>query len=594
MSYSSEIISHLSHIVGSQVLFLDTETTGLYWHQGNKPFSIIIADDKVDPIYINLFSYNGTRETASSDVLSFIQKILRNEKCRIVAHNAKFDLHMLANLGLRIDCEVYDTMTMHRLIDNKRMSYSLDALTGTKSDAVKDWIRKNPKLGKIDDPLGSGKKIPAYWRVPYEIMVSYAIQDVIALRKLYQWQQDNFKSLWRNAFPPAYFIELKATKTIWECERRGIRLDSEYALQARQEDVNKADKFREEFKKITGQDFVDSGKSLGAIYASFGIILPLTDPSPKTQKQEYRVDEETLSSIKHPLSEIIISIRKAEKRVSTYFDNYLRLRNPVTGAVHCDFRQAGADTMRMSASAPNVQNSPDESEDTPAPNFPIRGCFIPRPGYKLVSIDFSAQEMRAILDTAEETDLANKILGGEDVHQATADMMGVMRKLAKNIAFGIIYGSGAEKTASQIRCSVQEARRLRDLYFSRLPNVRKLSKALMQMAEEHGYIVTRFGNRLFIEPNFAYKAVNYFVQGSCAIHTKNAANMVRDLLVPYKSKILLLIHDELLIEMHESEMSLIPTIQKLMAEAYPHNILPQNTGVEIYKYRWGGETIKST
>jgi DNA polymerase-1 len=201
--------------------------------------------------------------------------------------------------------------------------------------------------------------------------------------------------------------------------------------------------------------------------------------------------------------------------------------------------------------------------------------------------------MRSILDTAGEEELAKKIIGGEDVHQSTADMMGVGRKPAKNIAFGIIYGSGAAKTAEQIRCTVDEARRLRDLYFARLPRMQSLNRALMRMADELGYVTTRFGNKLYIEPGFAYKAVNYFVQGSCAQHTKNAANKVNKFLKPYKSKILLLIHDELLLEMHETEMHVMPEIRRLMSEAYPHHILPQDTGVEIYKHRWGEKHVAS-
>jgi DNA polymerase-1 len=170
-------------------------------------------------------------------------------------------------------------------------------------------------------------------------------------------------------------------------------------------------------------------------------------------------------------------------------------------------------------------------------------------------------------------------------------MMGVPRKPAKSIGFGIIYGSGAKKIGEQIGVGVEEARRLRELYFSKLPNVKRISKALMGCAESNGYIVTRFGNRLYIDEGFSYKAVNYFVQGTSAIHTKNAANKVDEFLENFRSKILLLIHDELLLEMHESEMDLIPTIQQIMQDAYPHDVLPQGTGVEIYKHRWGGETM---
>jgi DNA polymerase-1 len=583
------ILDCLSQLKSAKTLFLDTETTGLQWHQGNAPFSIIISDETNEPWYFNLYDYGGTQEALTREELSLVPEIFQDTSRRVVAHNAKFDLHMMANIGINIKCETYDTEVMHRLLNNSLMSYTLASLTGEKDDAAKNWIKKNPSLGKIRDRFGELQ--PAYWKVPFDIMLKYATQDVVALRNLYKWQQEQLVVMYPDGMPLAYAIELKATRTIWKAERRGILVDTEYTLAARKKTLLEAEQARKQFKDFTGEEFLDSEKALDPIFKRFEVTLPHGKPSAKLKKTKPKTDEETLLKTKHPLAQMILNIRKPEKRISTYFDNYLNLRNQKTGAIHTDFRQSGADTMRMSASAPNVQNAPDESENEVQPEYPIRGCFVPRKGFKLVSIDFAAQEMRVIIDAAGEQDLANRIIGGEDVHQATADMMGVRRKPAKNIGFGIIYGSGAAKMASQIGCTVDEARRLRELYFSKLPRVRMLSRALMRMAEEFGHIVTRFGNRLFIDQGYSYKAVNYFVQGGSAIHTKNAANSVDDFLEDKKSKILLLIHDELLIEVHEDEMDLIPKIQRLMEQAFPHTILPQGTGVEIYKHRWGGEAM---
>lgn len=580
----------LSKLRKSKTIFLDTETTGLQWHQGKKPFSIILADQDCEPFYFNLFSYDNTQYVVSVKMLEALQEALFSDALRrVVAHNLKFDWHMLANIGFHINSQVYDTQAMHRLANNKLMSYTLASLTGQKDDAANAWLKKNKKIGYVTDKWGEEQ--PAYWRIPFEIIVPYATQDVVALRNLYNWQQATFSEMWANEFPAAYYIEMKATRTIWEAERRGILLDVQYTLDAREAELVKAKIARNEFTKMTGEEFNDSELSIPRIFASYGITLPKGKPSPKLKKQKFKTDEDTLLATRHPLAEVILRIRKAEKKVSTYFDNYLTLRNQNTGAIHTDFRQCGADTLRMSASAPNAQNVPDESEDDPQPKFPLRGCFVPRDGHKLISIDFAAQEMRVIIDAAGEESLAAKIIGGEDVHQATADMMGVKRRPAKNIGFGIIYGSGAAKIASQINSTVEEARRLRELYFSKLPMVRQISRALVRIAEETGCILTRFGNRLFIDQGFEYRAVNYFVQGSSAMHTKHAANNVRDFLVPHKSKILLLIHDELVIELHDSEHHLIPEIRKRMADSYPHKILPQDTGVEVYKYRWGGEAM---
>lgn len=569
-------------------LILDTETTGLRWYKNSMPFSIILkARSSENIFYLDLL---GTYRDVSHEPLvrehvQLLQDaIFCRSDLRLVMHNAKFDWHMLANLGIRIDCEVYDTMAMHSLVNNLADSYSLGKLTGQKSDGVKDWIRKNPKLGKVRLPptekFPKGELIPAFWKVPLEILLPYAEQDVRATEDLYVWQQSMMKKFYGEDFCPAYHIELRATRTIWNAERRGILVDEAYTLAGRELELKKSLAATEEFEVLTGEKFVNSGKALGKIFTGLGIQLP------RTEKGNVQCTAETLESIDHPVAQIIVDIRKPLKKISTYYDNFMKLRCK-DGAIHTDFRQCGADTLRMSSSAPNCQNISAEDEVEPPPEYILRGCFKPREGYVLVSIDFQAQEMRCIIDSAGEAELAQKIIGGEDVHQATADMMGVKRKPAKSIGFGIIYGMGNGKLAGSLRVPETEARRLKDLYFTKLPKVKRISHALMKFAEENGYIITRYGNRVYIEKGYEYKATNYYVQGSCAIHTKNAANLVDDCLRDMLSNILLLVHDELVLEIHKSEMYIIKTVKELMEKAYPHDILPMGTSEEVYSERWG-------
>lgn len=572
----------------SKILFLDTETTGLEWHKGDLPFAIIVADESCYPRY---YEFLGE---ASASPFSFSELKKEINSCDvIVMHNAKFDIHMLANIGLvNVDDfkpTVWCTMTMHRYVNNACASYSLSALTGTKSDAVDKWIKANPKIGKYRDE--NGKLQRAYWRVPTDIMREYAIQDVIALRELYVSQQKRLSKMIddemvnKSEFLETLKLECECVKMLWCVERTGIATDASYIEAGLAHELECAENAHKLYKELTGVKFVSSGKSLEKVFTDIGITLP------KTAKGNTEVKDSVLATIKHPVAELIRTIRKHEKRANTYFKNYLEMRD-AQGRIHPNFSSCGADTLRMSCTNPNLQNVSANSEDNSLIDikYPLRGCFIPTNNeWELCSIDFAAQEMRCIIDVAEEEGLAKQIINGLDVHQATANILGVNRYTGKTLGFSILYGSGIGLLSNRLSVPPVEAKRLKELYFSRLSNVKVLTRALTNTAISDGYISTVYGNILYIEEEFAYKAVNYFIQGSCAIHTKKAAVSVHKYLRSngFKTRILAIIHDEILLEVLKSEKAaVLPVIRKLMASAYPHKILPMDTSCEVYSERW--------
>ena len=222
--------------------------------------------------------------------------------------------------------------------------------------------------------------------------------------------------------------------------------------------------------------------------------------------------------------------------------------------------------------------------------FPIRRCFIPPPDSFLVSVDLDQVEYRLMLDYAAEKDVIRQVVDGVDVHQATANMMGVDRASAKTINFMLLYGGGPLKLAHELKIPLREAKSLRELYFDRLPKVTSLIKAIIRKAETDKVIYNWFGRVYrFPDKRFAYKAPNYLIQGGCAdvmkIGMVEAGN--DKLLKGTRSTQVLSVHDELVFYVHKDELDLVPKIQQIVEKAYPYKHLPLTAGVEISSISWG-------
>lgn len=235
----------------------------------------------------------------------------------------------------------------------------------------------------------------------------------------------------------------------------------------------------------------------------------------------------------------------------------------------------------------NCQNmSADDENQEEA--YPVRRAILPPPGFSLVSIDYSQQEYRLMLDYAGEMAIIEQVLGGADIHQATADMMGVSRKYAKTLNFALLYGSGVANMADLLGVSENQARDLRNLYFSRLPNVQKFIKRVVKTAEARGYVYNWAGRRYFSSRDMAYKMPNRVIQGGGADIIKIAMVRIHELLKPYKSKMVLTIHDELGFYIHDDEHHLVPEIEKIMCSAYPAKHLPLTVSVS-HSYKSFGD-----
>lgn len=558
----------------------DSETTGLRWQKGDYAFLWSFATDMQEFIV-------DLRKIDPAPFYSELISLLEDPDMHFIGTNTKFDLHMALSQHKRacsLKARISDTSILMRLNNSDALMVGLaalgDLIGNAKDDTLKKWIQKNKAYRYEKLPNEELEKIPRFEIVPEGILYKYAAQDA-------RVSFDGFKFLERElvkldtynqtiAGDKSVFKALRKEedllKVLFHMEQRGVLLDFEYTDKGLHCETNRVNTARREIEELTGRAFIDSSKALIEV---FGATSDLIRSAPRTQKGNVSFTDSFLSSVDNPIAKAIIRYRKAYKKSGTYYSNFLHLRD-IEGIIHTNFRQSQTSTGRLSCSDPNLQNvsNDDDSE------FPIRGCFIAPPEFYLVSIDYQAQEMRMMLDMAGEKVLADEIIAGKDVHQATADLVGVSRKQAKTISFGLLYSMGVTKLADALGVTLSEGQRLRNEYFKGLMNVKSFISRVMRKAEK-GKISNVSGRIYKFDKKFSYKAVNYLIQGSSAEITKTAMIECERFLESMKSKLILSVHDELVFYAHKEEMWIIPELARIMKESYTHDILPMDVGIEI-------------
>jgi DNA polymerase-1 len=558
----------------------DSETTGLNWQKGDYAFLWAFATDTQEFIV-------DLRRTHTTNFYDEFYKLLQDPEIHLIGTNTKFDLHMALSQRrtlVSLNARISDTTILMRLYDSDALRVGLEAtgeLVGIpKDDTVKKWIQKNKAYRYDKLPNGELEKIPRFDIVPDEILYRYASIDarvtydgfIFLNNKLCTLDTYNRSLSGDKSIFKVIKKEEDLLKTLFHMERRGVLLDYEYTSKGLHSEENRHKCARTEIEEITGRTFIDSSKALIEI---FGVTSDIIRSAPRTEKGNVSFTDSFLSSVEHPVAKAIIRYRKAYKKSGTYYANFIHLSDN-NRIIHTNFRQSQTSTGRLSCSSPNLQNvsNDDDSE------FPIRGCFISPPDFYIVSIDYQAQEMRMMLDMAGEKVLADEIIAGKDVHQATADLVGVSRKQAKTISFGLLYSMGVTKLAGALGVSLAEGQELRNEYFKGLRNVESFIGRVMRKAEK-GMISNIAGRIYKFEKKYSYKAVNYLIQGSSSEITKTAMIGCEDFLSDKESKLVLSVHDELVFYVHKNELDMIPKLATIMKESYTHDILPMDVGIEI-------------
>lgn len=613
----------LEKINSELFISVDTETTGLNPYQGDRLFSIIIGTSS-EVYYFNFQDYGDGSPFISRDYVSRLRFLFINVLRTVFFANAKFDLHILSQDGVdNFKCKIHDVLVAERLLNNDVPKHSLDSVAnryGYKKDkAVSDYIKEHKLFEWVEIP-GKEKRDrrPFYNKVPLDIIHPYGEKDARITFDIGMKQ----RALLSKEFgmpaprrPPISIVdmEFELTKVCYKMEKEGMLVNPNFCNEKAMYETQVYEAASREFHDKTGVKFIDSAKCLSPIFQKIGL------QPPKTEGGRDSFTDAWLSVLDTPLAGIIRKYRAHSKVANTYYRNFLWYSDP-SGYVHANINQSGTRTGRFSYDDPNLQNVPDSE---------VRSSFIPPKDFCLVSIDFKQQEYKVMLDYALQMDLLKAVRDeGLDVHEATAKLMGVDRTPAKTLNFMLLYGGGVVKLALSLfpvttgeselwviwkkhkgwkldsedkvfekyvsqkiidenLPHLLKAEELRDLYFKKLPGIRDLISNIKKRAEDTGFIVTWAGRKLKFKKEFAYKAPNGLIQGGCADIVKYAMIEIDKLLTPLKSKMLVQVHDELILKVHKSELDIIKEVQKIMERTFPYKELPLTTSVSHSWDNWG-------
>jgi DNA polymerase-1 len=548
----------------------DTETYGLNY--SDRLFSIIVGSgDRA--FYFNFKDYPDEQiYTNSSDtelLTGALTRILAKPKTWFL-HNAKFDLHKLRNFGLEVSGIIWDTKVNARILQNNLLDYSLENLCKgqkyEKSTAVDEYIDKH-KLYTNRTVAGKAKKFKDmhYDRVPFSIIVPYGCGDALAT---YELGFSQLQSVERTPLHHGLVAqENELLRVVFEMESHGIKIDPDFVMAAWKHEEEEINQLKREFYGMTGMNFDDAGKAdFVRILQEAGEKIPVTDKGNPSLKGDF------LEEMSSPIAKIIQRIRFYEKRISSFYSTFMQYRDS-NNIIHANFDQAGTETGRFSASAPNLQqlSKDDEEDEKDQEKYPVRGCFVPRPGTVFVQWDYKQQEYRLMADYANESGLIARVNEGYDIHKATAELVGVTRQQAKTVNFSILYGSGPAKLGRSLGISLAEAKKLIDKYFSALPRVEALIDSIRSKGRANGFITSTFGMKWNIASrDWNYILPNHLIKGTGAYVAKKAMVHIARMLIDRKAKsrLVAMIHDSVILEMYPEEFDLCNEVTRIMETVY--------------------------
>ncbi len=542
---------------------VDTETTGLNEMTADL-VGISLCVEPGHACYIPL-----THRAASSDdlfgsddlaegqmplveALDMLRPVLQDPAVLKIGQNMKYDAKILSRLGVDV-APIDDTMLLSYAMHGGEHGHGMDLLS-------ERYLRHNPI--PIKSLLGSGKSMITFDRVPIEDAVAYAAEDADITLRLWQL----FKPQLHQARVTTVYetLERPLVPVLAQMEMHGIRVDRDTLSRMSNAFAQKMAGLEAEIHEMVGRPFnVGSPKQLGEIlFDELGI-----EGGKKGKTGAYATGADVLEDLatEHELPRLVLDWRQLSKLKSTYTDALQDHINPDTGRVHTSYSIAGASTGRLASTDPNLQNIPVRTEE----GRRIREAFVAEPGNVLVSLDYSQIELRILAHIAGIEELKQAFRDGLDIHAMTAsemfdvpmeDMTPEIRRQAKAINFGVIYGISGFGLARNLRIPRAEAQGFIDRYFERFPGIRAYMEDTKAFAKEHGYVQTLFGRKIHT-PNINAKgphagfaaraAINAPIQGTAADVIRRAMIRMPDAIKGLPARMLLQVHDELLFEVAE-------------------------------------------
>ncbi len=571
---SKEALNRLTERLRSARIFsLDTETTsqipmkarlvGLSFAlQANEAFYIPCGHD-----YIGV-----PQQLPLTEVLNKLKPILENPAIKKVGQNIKYDWIVLTRHGVKLDGVIFDTMIASYLLNPSKRAHNLDQI-------ALDFL--GHKTIPYQEVAGKGKNALAFNQVLLDKAVPYACEDAdITLMArdvlMPQLQEIDLQHLMEN-------VEMPLVPVLMNMEMTGTCVDIDRLHELSKSFAHQLEALEGSIYGLAGEEFnINSSKQLGNILFN-KLQLPVLKKTKKKTGYSTDVDVLTRLAEEHEMPALVLKHRTLSKLKSTYADALVDLVNPETGRIHTSFNQTVTATGRLSSSDPNLQNIPIRS----AEGMEIRRAFVPRKGWKLVSADYSQVELRILAHYSNDRILIKAFLDDEDVHARTAsevfqvlpsDITDELRRQAKAINFGIIYGMSAFGLSKQLNIGQKMAQTYIDHYFARYKGVKAFIDETLTAANQFKRTSTLLG-RIRLLPDIDSRnrvvrqaaertAINTPIQGSAADLIKlamiNVAGAIRE--KKLESAMLLSVHDELVFEVPPHELDTLQTLVKEIME----------------------------
>jgi DNA polymerase-1 len=577
----------LEQLKKQKVFALDLETTSTVPHKA-RIVGISFSWQAREAYYIPLMAPEGTAHLDADTILPKIQMVLEDENIKKIGQNIKYDLLVLRNNNILLQGIVFDTMIASYLLNPVKRNHNLD-------DIAFEYL--SYKTITTSELIGSGREQITMDQVDVAKVCQYACQDADISFRLAGVMEPLLKE--EDLLHLFYKVEIPLIYVLAEMEWNGICLDTHILKEMSDNLTVKLQQLEKEIYAVAGHEFnISSPRQLSAI-----LFEKLELPQLRRTKTGLSTDANVLSTLawQHTLPKLVLEYRQLIKLKNTYVDALPGMINPNTGRVHTSFNQTVTATGRLSSSEPNLQNIPIRTDI----GRQIRRAFIPSgKGMVFLSADYSQIELRILAHFSEDTALMTAFHQDKDIHSAVASAIyGVpiehvtpeMRRNAKAVNFGIVYGLSEFGLSRDTGLSLEDAREFINAYFGLYQGVKRFRDKVIEEAKICGYVKTLF-NRKRSVPDICSEdkkrrslseriAINTIIQGSASDLIKVAMNNIHAHLKneEYEAKMLLQIHDELLFEVKESTLELTRSmVQEEMSHAVTLNV-PIKVNIKIGK-----------
>ena len=564
----------------AKMIAFDTETTSTNAMQAELVgISLAVAQD--EGFYIPVGHLSGKQLTLK-EVISALKAPLSDPGIAKIAHNAKFDMLILERVGLPVSPVTFDTMIAEWLINPDSRNLGLKNMA---------WVKLGYEMTQIEALIGTGRSQITMEAVPIAQAASYAVADAVVTLRLHGMLQKELEQV--NALELFNTVEMPLVPILAQMEMNGVALDKDFLENFGKELETSLHDIEYKIYGLVGEPFnINSTQQLSdMLFKRLGLEPP--DRSRKTTSGFLSTAAGVLEDMRgqHEVVDLILEYREIAKLKSTYVDSLPLQINPHTGRVHTSFNQTGTVTGRIASSDPNLQNIPTRSEL----GRKVRFGFVAEPGNLLLAVDYSQIELRIVSHMAQDEAMKDAFRNGQDIHATTAaaifdvpleKVTKDQRRHAKAINFGLIYGMSPYGLTRSTDLTLAEAENFVKAYFARFPGVKAYLDGTRKTATERGYVETLLGRRRYFPnlksgTNFNLRqreereAINAPIQGTAADIIKLA---MLDLPARLKeadlsAKLLLQVHDELILELPKAELpQTAALVKQVMENAYTLSI----------------------